>query len=96
MLILRDTGDSVQIAPSRIAPVSLAELRFKPKHAEWNLFQDATSLQTWSYPVAPEPSDQQRPSCNSAMHGAYRSSKCQHGDHSCAGSVGGRARDPKP
>ena len=28
--------------------------------------------------------------------GAYRSSKCQHGDHSCAGSVGGRARDPKP
>ena len=33
MLVFRDTGDPVQMAPSRIAPFSLAELRTKPTHA---------------------------------------------------------------
>ena len=37
LLVLRDTGDPVQIAPSRIAPFSLAELRITPKHTEWDL-----------------------------------------------------------
>ena len=43
MLVLRETGDPVQIVPSRIGPFSLAELRIKPKHAELDFFAQSAA-----------------------------------------------------